>query len=332
MAGRWRVLVDELRDLSTPKYRIGDGLRHLKHTIADDDDVIKDVVVEIGFDEQFQVTKSFGVPADGNVKLGAVLFVKAPPAGRPLTFRVLKSHRIQKDALIGEAQVKTTAGKQKLTLTRNEKPRGYLFVEVSDGLPGSAAGGGAQATTLPAGALKRESPAPQEAAGEAAASGAARGGGCMDCVNGLLGLLGLVDQSKAFLEKKAKDPAYKVMPSGLIYKVLKKGAGSQHPNPRSSCDCHYEGRLANGTVFDASRMHGGPQNFTVGDVVKGWTEALQLMVEGDKFELILPPSIAYRDQAIRGEDGKVIIPANSVLVFEMELLRIRGSNWGGGRH
>jgi len=330
MAGRCRVLVDELRDLANPKYRIGDKIRQLKHSIADDDEQIRDIVVEVGHDDNFQATKSFGLPADGHVKLGSVLFVKAPPKGI-LTVRVLKSHRIQKDALIGEAQVRSAPGKQTLTLMRKEQPRGELVIEVSDGLPGSVSSA-AGAAVLPSAAIKRDSdPAPAPAPKPA---------GCMDFINGLvdmvhgfLGCIGLRDPTEAFLAAKAKDSDYTVMPSGLMYKVLRKGAGTQRPTIRSSCDCQYEGRLINGVVFDSSVKHGGPQTFTVGEVVKGWTEALQLMVEGDKFELIVPPSLGYRDKAIkREEDGKVLIPANSVLVFQMELLRIRSSSWGGGRH
>jgi len=335
------VRIDELQELSNPKWRPGDKLRHVKHALAHDEEMIRDVVVEIGHSDEYEVTKSFGVPADGNVKLGEVLFVRPPPKNRLLTIRVLKSHRIQKDALIGEVQVGLTTGKERHMLVRSDKPRGYVVLEVTDGLPPpqqpsgntpSSQGVAASPTKLPAAAVGRGRATTGEAS-PGSSSGAAAPSSivatCTGCVQGLLDILGLVDRNAAFLAEKAKDQRYKVMPSGLIYRVMKRGGGSQHPRVSSSCDCHYTGRLVSGVVFDSSAKHGGPQNLTVSEVVKGWTEALQLMVEGDKFELVLPPHLGYRDQAIRDPDGRTLIPANSVLIFELELLRIRGP--AGGR-
>merc|ERR1711982_129121 len=108
--------------------------------------------------------------------------------------------------------------------------------------------------------------------------------------------------------------------SGLMYKVLKKGDGEFHPTKDSPCDCHYAGTLINGDEFDSSYKRGKPTTFAPKQVIKGWTEAMQLMVEGDKWEMYISSDLAYGD---RGAGGK--IPGGAALVFQMEILAIKGN-------
>jgi FKBP-type peptidyl-prolyl cis-trans isomerase FklB len=82
----------------------------------------------------------------------------------------------------------------------------------------------------------------------------------------------------AFLEENKQKPGVITLPSGLQYKVLKKGKGPAHPTIDSDCSCHYEGKLIDGTVFDSSYERGEPTTFAPNQVIKGWTEAMQLMV------------------------------------------------------
>jgi len=122
-----------------------------------------------------------------------------------------------------------------------------------------------------------------------------------------------------FLAANAKNEGVVSLPSGLQYKVLKKGSGAYHPTADSSCSCHYEGKLISGKVFDSSYNRGEPTDFAPNQVIKGWTEAMQLMVEGDKFELYIPSELAYGDNGA-GAD----IPGGAVLIFQMEILGING--------
>merc|ERR1719377_388395 len=102
-----------------------------------------------------------------------------------------------------------------------------------------------------------------------------------------------------FLEENKGKPGVISLPSGLQYKVLRTGDGDSHPTADSSCECHYEGRTAKdypeGDKFDSSYDRGSPTSFAPNQVIKGWTEAMQLMVEGDKWEVYLPPNLAYGD-------------------------------------
>jgi len=107
--------------------------------------------------------------------------------------------------------------------------------------------------------------------------------------------------------------------SGLQYKVLRRGDGDSHPTPDSSCECHYEGKLIDGTVFDSSYARGSPTSFAPNQVIKGWTEAMQLMVEGDQWEMYIPAELGYGDS---GSPPK--IPGGSMLVFKMEIITIKG--------
>merc|ERR1711934_518077 len=123
-----------------------------------------------------------------------------------------------------------------------------------------------------------------------------------------------------YLEENKKKDGVVTLPSGLQYEVLRKGSGTDHPTADSSCECHYEGTLIDGTEFDSSYKRGSPTSFAPNQVIKGWTEAMQLMVEGDKFELYIPSELAY------GESGSPPkIPGGSALIFRMEIIKIKGN-------
>jgi FKBP-type peptidyl-prolyl cis-trans isomerase FklB len=121
---------------------------------------------------------------------------------------------------------------------------------------------------------------------------------------------------EAFLAANAKKEGVKVLPSGLQYKVLKSGNGKT-PKATDTVKTHYHGTLIDGTVFDSSVERGEPHTFPVNGVIAGWTEALQLMKEGDKWQLYVPAKLAYGD---RGAGAK--IGPNSALIFDVELISI----------
>lgn len=123
----------------------------------------------------------------------------------------------------------------------------------------------------------------------------------------------------AYLEAKSNEADVVTLPSGLRYKVLEKGKGAFHPLVGTQCLCHYAGTLIDGTEFDSSYGRGEPTAFAPNQVIKGWTEAMQLMVEGDKLELYIPSDLAYGD---RGSPPK--IPGDSALVFTIEMIEIQG--------
>lgn len=125
-----------------------------------------------------------------------------------------------------------------------------------------------------------------------------------------------VKDGEKFLAENAKKDGVKVLPSGLQYKVLKSGNGKS-PKATDTVKTHYHGTLIDGTVFDSSVERKDPATFPVNQVIPGWTEALQLMKEGDKWQLVLPSKLAYGEQGAGGKIGP-----NSVLVFEVELLSI----------
>lgn len=104
--------------------------------------------------------------------------------------------------------------------------------------------------------------------------------------------------------------------SGLQYQVLNKGDGEVHPKANSKVKVHYHGTLLDGTVFDSSVERNEPITFGLNQVIKGWTEGLQLMVEGDKTRLFIPANLGYGNNA----SGK--IPPGSLLIFDVELLAI----------
>ena len=104
--------------------------------------------------------------------------------------------------------------------------------------------------------------------------------------------------------------------SGLKYRILQKGEGNP-PVEQSQVKVHYRGRLEDGTEFDSSYKRGQPATFPVNGVIRGWTEALMLMKPGDKWELTIPPELGYGSRAVGN-----VIPPNSTLIFEVELLEI----------
>lgn len=120
----------------------------------------------------------------------------------------------------------------------------------------------------------------------------------------------------AFLEENKTKEGVKTTASGLQYRVINSGAGKM-PTAEQSVTVHYTGKLIDGTVFDSSVERGEPATFGVSQVIDGWTEALQLMKEGDKWELFIPSDLAYGE---RGAGGR--IPPYSTLIFEVELIKI----------
>lgn len=126
-----------------------------------------------------------------------------------------------------------------------------------------------------------------------------------------------LEDGKAFLAANAKKDGVVITASGLQYKVLKSGSGPS-PTLESTVTTNYRGTLIDGREFDSSYKRGQPATFPVKGVIKGWTEALQLMKVGDKWELYIPSDLAY-GASQRSE----LIQPNSTLVFELELLGIK---------
>ncbi|MBI88506.1 MAG: peptidylprolyl isomerase [Candidatus Marinimicrobia bacterium] len=126
--------------------------------------------------------------------------------------------------------------------------------------------------------------------------------------------------AEQFLEKNKKDrDDINETPTGLQYRVINEGSGDR-PNKTDRVKVHYVGRLIDGSVFDSSIERGEPTEFGLNQVIKGWTEGLQLMKVGAKYEFFIHPKIAY------GARPRPTIPANSVLIFEVELLDIITKN------
>ena len=124
-------------------------------------------------------------------------------------------------------------------------------------------------------------------------------------------------EGDAFLAANAKKDGVVTLPSGLQYKVITEGTGPL-PKESDTVKVHYRGTLLDGTEFDSSYKRNEPTSFPVGGVIPGWTEALQLMKVGSKWELYVPAKLAYGD---RGAGG--VIPPGATLVFEVELLSIK---------
>lgn len=124
-------------------------------------------------------------------------------------------------------------------------------------------------------------------------------------------------EGKAYLAENQKKEGVKILPGGLQYKVLKPGSGKT-PKATDTVTVNYKGTLLDGTEFDSSYKRGEPATFPVNGVIKGWTEALQLMKEGSKWQLFIPPDLAYGERAV----GRTILP-NSTLIFEVELIGIK---------
>jgi FKBP-type peptidyl-prolyl cis-trans isomerase FklB len=123
-------------------------------------------------------------------------------------------------------------------------------------------------------------------------------------------------QGEAFLAENKKKDAVITLPSGLQYKVIKKGTGKT-PKATDTVTVNYMGSLINGTEFDSSYRRGQPASFKVNGVISGWTEALQLMQEGAKWQLFIPSDLAYGERGA----GRDIGPY-SALIFEVELISI----------
>jgi FKBP-type peptidyl-prolyl cis-trans isomerase len=122
-------------------------------------------------------------------------------------------------------------------------------------------------------------------------------------------------EGQKFLEVNKTKESVLVLPSGLQYKVITEGTGEK-PTLEDKVKVNYRGTLIDGTEFDSSYKRNKPAEFGVKGVIKGWTEALQLMKVGSKWELYIPAELAY------GERGRPSIPPNSTLIFEIELLEI----------
>jgi FKBP-type peptidyl-prolyl cis-trans isomerase len=121
----------------------------------------------------------------------------------------------------------------------------------------------------------------------------------------------------AFLAANKAKPGVVVRPSGLQYRIIKSGAG-RTPKPTDTVRVFYRGTLIDGTVFDETKP-GAPAEFPAGRLIAGWVEALSIMKEGDRWELVIPANLAYGE---RGTPGGPIGP-NQTLVFEMELLEVK---------
>lgn len=126
-------------------------------------------------------------------------------------------------------------------------------------------------------------------------------------------------RGEEFLAKNATQEGVQSTPSGLQYKVLKEGSGAT-PTEDSVVVCHYRGTFTNGQPFDSSYDRGQPAQFPVTGVIGGWTEALQLMQVGDKYQLFVPSDLAY------GPAGRDGIGPNETLIFEVELLQVGQAN------
>merc|ERR1719298_238032 len=148
---------------------------------------------------------------------------------------------------------------------------------------------------------------------------------------------GTNEVGKAYLEDMKSLPGVVTLPSGLMYKVLREGTGEHHPTVDSPCECYYAGTTPSLTPtapdtaddtealnkewndFDSGYKRGSTTSFAPNQVIKGWTEAMQLMVEGDKWEMYIPSELGYGDG---GQGGK--IKGGDVLIFRMEIVNIKG--------
>ncbi len=121
--------------------------------------------------------------------------------------------------------------------------------------------------------------------------------------------------SESFMEKNKLDQSVKITATGLQYKIINTGTGAT-PLASDRVTVHYTGKLIDGTIFDSSVQRGQPATFKVGGVISGWTEALQIMHEGDKWMLFIPQELGY------GAGGNQNIPPYAALIFELELIKV----------
>ena len=124
------------------------------------------------------------------------------------------------------------------------------------------------------------------------------------------------EKGEAWLANKAMEEGVVALPSGLLYQVRNEGSGKK-PTAADTVECHYEGRLIDGTVFDSSYKRGESATFPLNGVIAGWTEGVQLMSEGAKYRFFIPYQLAY------GERGAgQAIPPFAALVFDVELIKV----------
>ncbi len=126
-----------------------------------------------------------------------------------------------------------------------------------------------------------------------------------------------IEAGKKFLEENSKKEGVKTTESGLQYKVLTEGSGKK-PAATDTVETHYEGKTLDGTIFDSSYKRGQTTSFPLNGVIKGWTEALQLMAEGSKYELYIPFELAYGPAGSGGT-----IEPYSTLIFIVELIAVK---------
>jgi FKBP-type peptidyl-prolyl cis-trans isomerase FklB len=123
-------------------------------------------------------------------------------------------------------------------------------------------------------------------------------------------------EGQDFLAANKAKPGVTELPSGLQYQILTEGTGPK-PTANNNVKCHYHGTLIDGTVFDSSVQRGQPASFPLNQVIKGWTEGLQLMSVGSKWRFFIPPHLGYGDRQAGPKIG-----AYSTLIFDVELLGI----------
>ena len=124
-------------------------------------------------------------------------------------------------------------------------------------------------------------------------------------------------EGEAYMRVNEQKPNVKVLESGLHFEILEQGGG-RSPGPKSNVVVHYHGTFISGDVFDSSLERGEPATFPVNRVIKGWTQALQMMKEGDVWRLTIPAHLAYGKRGV----GQTI-PPDTVLVFEVELIEVK---------
>lgn len=125
------------------------------------------------------------------------------------------------------------------------------------------------------------------------------------------------EAGERYLADNAKREGVTVLPSGLQYEVLRSAIGRK-PTAMDTVECHYEGRLIDGTVFDSSYKRGQTATFGLNQVIKGWTEGVQLMAEGAKYRLFIPYNLAYGTHGAGQQ-----IPPYAALVFDIELIKVK---------
>jgi FKBP-type peptidyl-prolyl cis-trans isomerase FklB len=130
-----------------------------------------------------------------------------------------------------------------------------------------------------------------------------------------------LEASEKFLAENAERDGVTVTESGLQYEVLESGEeGAASPTLEDTVEVHYHGTLPDGTVFDSSVERGQPASFGLQHIIPAWQEALPMMKEGDKWKVVVPPSLGYGEQGAGGDIGP-----NQALIFEIELLDVKGS-------